>query len=317
MPMGQPLVPSVNRFVTAPDGLRLHMREFGSPLDPGIPVVCLPGLSRCCSDFNRLAAALAAGAAGGTRRRVVALDYRGRGASDNDSNWRNFELGVEQADIAAMLIAAEINDAIFIGTSRGGLHIMAIAAFRPNLLRGAVLNDVGPVVEPLGLLRIRRLLSDIQPPRGLEDGVDLLKRLMGNQFPALTNEEWEMHALATFQKADGSFGLKYSPMLVKAMESIDLEAPLPTLWPLYDALKNFPLLIIRGANSDILSPETFAEMARHHEVCETLVVQGQGHAPLLYDELSIEKIAGFIAKIDAGALQSERRDASCEMAVAH
>ncbi|MGO9004938.1 MAG: alpha/beta fold hydrolase [Beijerinckiaceae bacterium] len=316
MLMGRPLAGCVNRFVTAPDGLRLHMREYGSPLDPGIAVVCLPGLARCCSDFNPLAVALTAGAAGGTRRRVFALDYRGRGASDHDPNWRNFELGVEQADIAAMLMAAEISDAIFIGTSRGGLHIMAMAAFRPNLLRGAVLNDVGPVVEPLGLLRIRRVLSNIQPPRGLEDGIDLLKRLMGNQFTALSEEEWKMHALATFQKADGSFGLKYSPMLVKALESIDLEAPLPTLWPLYDTLQKIPLLIIRGANSDVLSPETFAEMARHHETCETLVVQGQGHAPLLYDGPSIEKIAGFIAKIEADADQTERRDVSHQMAVA-
>jgi pimeloyl-ACP methyl ester carboxylesterase len=317
MLMGQTLATSVNRFVSAPDGLRLHLREYGSPLDPGIPVVCLPGLSRCSSDFKLLAASLAAGAAGGIRRRVLALDYRGRGASDHDPDWRNFELGVEQADIAAMLTAAEISEAIFVGTSRGGLHIMAIAAFRPNLLRGAILNDVGPVVEPQGLIRIRRLLCDIRPPRSLNDGIDLLKRVMGNQFTSLSDHEWDMHARATFEKEDGSFGLKYCPMLVKALESLDLDAPLPTLWPLYDALKKFPLLIIRGANSDILSAETFAEMARRHETCETHVLQGQGHAPLLYDEPSIEKIARFVAKIDADARQTERQDASRELAVAH
>ena len=92
---------------------------------------------------------------------------------------------------------------------------------------------------------------------------------------------------------------------------------MPTLWPLYDALKKFPLLIIRGANSDVLSAETFAEMARQHETCETLVVQGQGHAPLLYDDPSIEKIAGFIAKIEADTEQTERQDVTDEMAIAH
>ena len=307
------LAPSVNRFIAAPDGLRLHMREYGSRLDPGVPVVCLPGLSRCSSDFKPLAAALAAGAAGGIRRRVLALDYRGRGASEHDLNWRNFELGVEQADIFAMLTAAEVSDAVFVGTSRGGLHIMGMAAFRPHLLRGAILNDVGPVVEAQGLIRIRRALCDIRAPRTLADGVDLLKTLFGGQFSALSDDEWELHALATFQKEDGSFGLKYSPALVKALESLDLDAPLPTLWPLYDALKKLPLLVIRGANSDILSPDTFAEMARRHASCETHVVHGQGHAPLLYDEPSITKIAAFIAKIDAAAERSDRVTAACEM----
>lgn len=317
MLMGQTHAPAVSHFVTASDGLRLHMREFGSVFDPGVPVVCLPGLSRCCSDFRPLAAALAAGAAGGVKRRVLTLDYRGRGASEHDPNWRNFELGVEQCDIMAMLTAAEISEAIFIGTSRGGLHVMAMAAMRPHMLRGAILNDVGPVLELEGLIRIRRLLSGIPAPHSLADGIDLLKRMMGNQFSALSDGEWELYARATFQKEDGSYGLKYCQSLVKSLESLDLDAPLPTLWPLYDALKKFPLLIIRGANSDILSPDTFAEMSRRHDTCETHVVPGQGHAPLLYDAPSIAKIAGFIAKIDGEPLQAEPVHEVREVAAVH
>jgi pimeloyl-ACP methyl ester carboxylesterase len=317
MLMGQTLVPSANRFVTAPDGLRLHMREFGSPLDPGTPVVCLPGLSRCSSDFNPLARALAAGAAGGMRRRVLAFDYRGRGASDHDPNWRNFELGVEQADIAAMLTATGVDGAIFLGTSRGGLHIMAMAAFRPNLLRGAILNDVGPVVETQGLVRIRSLLSTARPPRSLGEAIDLVKKIMDGHFTALSDEEWELFARASFQKEDGSFGLKYCPMLIKALESLNLDGPLPTLWPLYDALKKLPLLIIRGANSDILSADTFAEMARRHDTCETHVVADQGHAPLLYDKPSIERIASFVARIDAESHRAEPHRADRQLAFVH
>jgi pimeloyl-ACP methyl ester carboxylesterase len=141
---------------------------------------------------------------------------------------------------------------------------------------------------------------------------------MSQHFPGLSDEEWELFALATFQKADGTFGPKYSPALVKALEALDLEAPLPTLWPLYDTLKKVPLLIIRGAHSDILSADTFAEMARRHETCETHVVPGQGHAPLLYDEPTVMKVASFIAKIDAeAALHPPQQPVILETATAH
>lgn len=288
-----------SRLIAAPDGLKLHMRDYGSPLDPGLPIVCLPGLSRNAADFGPLAAALAAGATG-RRRRVVAIDYRGRGASDPDCDWRNYDLAVENADIAAMLIASEISEAIFIGTSRGGLHIMALAVRQPTLLRGAVLNDIGPVIEPKGLARIRHYLRHVVAPISLADGVDCLKKTMSAQFDGLSEADFEAYARATFEKPDGTYGLTFDRELVKPFEAIDLDEPLPPAWPLFEALADVPLLAIRGANSDILSPETFAEMAQRHKACETYVVEGQGHAPLLYDEASIERIAEFIRKVEDG-----------------
>lgn len=286
-----------SRFITAPDGLKLHMRDYGSSLDPGLPIVCLPGLSRNAADFGPLAAALAAGASG-RRRRVVAIDYRGRGASEHDHNWHNYDLAVEGADIEAMLTASEISEAIFIGTSRGGLHIMALAARQPNLLRGAVLNDIGPVIEAKGLARIRHYLRHLQTPISLADSIDCLKRTMSAQFDALSEADFEAYARASFEKPDGSFGLTFDQQLVKPFEAIDLDEPLPPAWALFNALADVPLLAIRGANSDILSPETFAEMSQRHKACETWVVAGQGHAPLLYDEPSIARIADFVRKAE-------------------
>lgn len=294
-------VPFESRFVTAQDGLKLHLRDYGSPLDPGVPVVCLPGLSRNAADFGPLAATLAVGATG-RRRRVVAIDYRGRGASEFDSNWRNYDLTVEGADIAAMLAAVEISEAIFIGTSRGGLHIMALAVRQPSLLRAAVLNDIGPVIDAKGLARIRHYLRNLSAPSSLADSVDLVKRMMSAQFSALSEADFEAHARATFEKPDGSYGLTFDPEIVRPFEAIDLDEPLPPSWPLFDALGNVPLLVIRGANSDVLSPETFAEMAERHKGCESFVVDGQGHAPLLYDKASIGRIAEFIRKVELGKI---------------
>ncbi|MGO9135227.1 MAG: alpha/beta fold hydrolase [Methylovirgula sp.] len=290
-----------SRFITATDGLKLHLRDYGSRLDPGLPVVCLPGLSRNAADFAPIAAALAAGVTG-RKRRVVAIDYRGRGASESDRDWHNYDIAVENADIVTMLTACEISEAIFIGTSRGGLHIMTLAVRHPAVLRGAVLNDIGPVIEAKGLARIRQYLRHLAAPITLADSVDCVKRTMSAQFGALSEADIESYARATFEKPDGSYGLTFDRRLVKPFEAIDLNEPLPPAWPLFDALADVPLMAIRGSNSDILSPETLAEMAKRHKGCETFVVEGQGHAPLLYDEMSIEKIADFIRKIEDRAI---------------
>ena len=295
-----PAPPFVSRFVTAPDGLKLHMRDYGSAADPGLPVVCLPGLSRNAADFGPLAAALSAGAAG-AKRRVVALDYRGRGLSDFDPDWRNYDLGVELADVDAMLTAAEVHGAVFLGTSRGGFHVMSLAVRRPGLVAGAVLNDIGPVIEPQGFTRIRHYLRHMTAPGSLADAIDCVKKIMSAQFSALNEADFEAHARATFQKADGSFGLTFDPNLVKPLERLRLDEPLPPTWTLFDALADIPLLVIRAANSDVLAPATLIEMARRHKNCATYIVEGQGHAPLLYDKGSIGRIAEFVAKVEGAA----------------
>jgi pimeloyl-ACP methyl ester carboxylesterase len=287
-----------SRFISAPDGLKLHLRDYGSPLDPGLPLVCLAGLSRNAADFGPLAEALANGAVG-QRRRVVALDYRGRGLSDFDSDWRNYEVGVENADIDAMLTAAEVHAAIFVGTSRGGIHVMSLAVRRPALVLGAVLNDIGPVIEPQGFTRIRHYLRHMTAPSSLNDAIDCVKKIMSAQFTALSEADFETHARATFQKANGSFGLTFDPKLVKPLDRLRLDEPLPPAWPLFDALADMPLLVIRGSNSDVLSPATLIEMARRHKSCATYIAEGQGHAPLLYDKASIGRIAEFVAKVEA------------------
>ena len=160
MPLSE--LPFKSRFCTSSDGLRLHFREYGAPQDPGLPVVCLPGLSRSSADFGPLASALSSGLAGGKRRRVLALDYRGRGLSDYDSDWKNYCMLVENDDILTVLGETGVDRAVIVGTSRGGLHAMMLSETRPSILAGVVLNDIGAVFEPRGMARIRGYVGKVR-----------------------------------------------------------------------------------------------------------------------------------------------------------
>jgi pimeloyl-ACP methyl ester carboxylesterase len=296
--MSLPQLPFESRFCSAPDGLKLHFREYGSILDPGIPVVCLAGLTRNSADFGPLASALASGVKG-AKRRVLALDYRGRGLSQHDHNWENYSLEIENRDVLSALTAMEVEAAIFVGTSRGGLHTMLLSASRPAIIRGTVLNDIGPVLEPRGMARIRGYVGKVPEPRSVSDAIDLLKEMMSEHFNGLSEADWETYAKMTFTDAVGRIATRYDRNLMKPLESLDLEQPLPVFWPQFDGLRGVPLLIIKGANSDLLSDDTLQEMIRRHPGADTYIVKGQGHAPLLIDEETIFRICGFIAAIDS------------------
>ena len=206
----------------------------------GIPAVCLAGLTRNSADFGPLASALAAGHAG-KKRRVLALDYRGRGLSDYDPDWKNYSLAVENSDVLSILTALEIDAAIFIGTSRGGLHTMLLSATRPAVLRGAVLNDIGPVLEPRGMARIRGYVGKLPAPRSIPDAVDLLKEMMSERFNGLSEADWEAYAKITFTDAVGRIGPRYDQNLMKTLIGLDLEQPLPSMWPQFDGLASCAL----------------------------------------------------------------------------
>lgn len=281
-----------HRFVSAPDGLKLHYAEYGSRLDPGAPVVCLPGLTRTAEDFDALARALSTG--GKTRRRVLALDYRGRGLSARDRKWENYNLGVENADCLSLLDSAGVHDAIVVGTSRGGLHAMTFAATRPALLKAVVLNDIGPVVEPLGLMRIKSYVGKMPAPRNWAEAVDIVKTTMSAHFTALSAEDWEGFARRTFEEKDGKFVGRSDPKLANTLAEVGPDMKRIELWPQFEAMAQVPTLAIRGENSDLLSPETLDEMKARCPHCESWVVPGQGHAPLLTDAVTIERIRTFV-----------------------
>jgi pimeloyl-ACP methyl ester carboxylesterase len=284
---------SYSTFVTAPDGLRLHVRCYGRASAAGIPVVCLPGLARTAADFDALATELSRD--GPHPRRVIALDYRGRGLSQYDRDPANYSLPVELADVLAVVTALEAFPAVFIGTSRGGILTMLLAAVRPSAIAGAVLNDIGPVIEPQGLMRIKSYVGKLPQPRTFAEGAEILRRLFHSQFPRLGPDDWLAAAHRMFKEENGLLVTTYDPKLATTLAGVDLERPIANLWKEFDALTHVPLMVIRGANSDILSAWTVAQMKARHPALETVEVPDQGHAPLLAEADTISLIARFAA----------------------
>jgi pimeloyl-ACP methyl ester carboxylesterase len=284
-------------FITAPDGLRLHAQCYGRRSSAATPVVCLPGLARTAADFEALASALTHDSL--QPRRVIALDSRGRGRSGYDRNPANYSLPVELADVLAVITALEALPAIFIGTSRGGILTMLLAAVRPTAIAAAVLNDIGPVLEPQGLMRIKSYIGKLPQPRTFEEGAEILRRLFGSQFPKLGQAEWLASAHRAFKEEKGRLVPTYDVRLANALNGVDAERPVPALWKEFDALASVPVMVIRGANSDLLSAATVEAMRARRAALETIEIPDQGHAPLLTEADTIARIVEFVGRCDA------------------
>lgn len=284
----------VERRFSASDGLMLSARIYGEGIDCPLPVVCLPGLTRNSRDFHELALRLSRDAR--YPRKIIAFDYRGRGRSDYDPDWQNYNVAVEANDISAGLTAFGIGRACFIGTSRGGLIVFMLAAQRPALLAAVVLNDIGPVLEGAGLAQIRAYLQRAPKPSNVAEAVQIQKATHGAAFPALADEDWQRMAHAIYRDTDGRPVPDFDPNLLKTLRSIDLDKPLPDFWPQFHGLADVPVLAIRGENSTLLSAETIREMARINPRMETLTVTGQGHPPMLETGELPQRIAQFMDK---------------------
>lgn len=280
------------RWVSAQDGLRLYARDYGDPLAPAPPLLCLTGLTRNSKDFNDLAQRHAA------RRRVVCPDYRGRGRSAYDPDWRNYQPEVYVRDLMALLAALSLHKVVICGTSLGGLLAMGLSVATPSALAGVILNDVGPELNPGGLSRILEYVG-VDKPQGDWDGaIAHLKQLFGAD--SLAGEaKWRSFAEATYRRRDDGL-LHYDWDTALAKPLLADRGQVPDLWRLYGALKRVPVLAIRGERSDVLSEATFARMAELKPDLIQVTVPEVGHTPELDEEPAERAIDGFLESLDAG-----------------
>jgi len=288
-------------FYDAPDGLKLYARVYEpARATDSLPLVCLPGLTRNARDFHELALALSQHPE--TPRRVISFDYRGRGRSAYDPDFTHYNIGTEAGDAIAGLGVLRIDRAVFLGTSRGGLIIHILAAIAPQLLAGAILNDIGPEIAPAGLLQISQYLNNPRLPKSWTEAAQIQRAVHGAAFPALRDADWMRFAHAIYREIDGTIRPDYDPNLVKTLQGIDFTQKLPDLWAQFDLLAELPLLVIRGENTPLLARETVEEMTRRHPVLQVINVAGQGHAPMLETGRLPELIAAFVAGVDLRAV---------------
>lgn len=279
---------------TSRDGLRLYGRHYRPKVaSDARPVVCLAGLTRNSRDFHDIAIALN----GGTKpRHVFTLDTRGRGLSEYDSDWKNYAVPIEMQDAIDFMMMLGVRNAGIIGTSRGGLISMVLAAAQPSLIGAVVLNDIGPVIEQDGLARIAGYVGRIPQPKSWADATRIIGDLFRRDFPQMTDEDFAAVARQMFNDNDGKPVSAYDPKLAKCLSVLD--GPIPKLWPQFEAMKRIPVLVIRGENSDLLSEKTVEEMRQRHPKLSSFNVPAQGHAPLLRDEQTISAIASFFTETD-------------------
>ena len=276
------------REFTTSDGLTLH--HLDAPGE-GPPILCLPGLTRNAFDFDELAAALPG-------RRLIRLTFRGRSPSDYDPDWRNYAIGVEAGDVAAFLDWLGLDRVVIVGTSRGGLVAMALAATAKDRLAGVLLNDVGPEIAAEGLDRIRTYVGVAPRAASFEALAGGLGAMLGPQFPDLGPADWLRLARRWFVEGpDGRPALAYDPALGRAFGA-DYADPEP-MWREFDALAGVPLAVVRGETSDILSRETLAEMARRRPDAIVAEVPRRGHVPFLDEPEALDALRGLLERVRA------------------
>jgi pimeloyl-ACP methyl ester carboxylesterase len=286
-------MPYTQRPIPTRDGLNLFLRDYPPTGEAGgVPVLCLHGLTRNSADFEGVAPRLAS-----LGRRVLALDVRGRGWSDRDPDPSHYRPDIYVQDVVDTLDALAIERAVFIGTSMGALITMFAAAQAPARVAAAVLNDAGPELNPAGLARIAGYVGKSGPVASWAEMTALVKASQGIAFPDADDAFWQIFARRVAQQLpDGSVAFAYDPAISKLFTRPQA-VPAPSLVPLFEALAKVPVLVIRGALSDVLSEDGVAVMRTLKPDLETAEVPRVGHAPTLEEPEARDALAAFLARV--------------------
>jgi pimeloyl-ACP methyl ester carboxylesterase len=229
--------------------------------------------------------------------RLIRMDYRGRGRSDHDPDFMNYNIVRESQDALELMDHLGLRRVTLIGTSRGGLIAMALSLSHADRLAGVVLNDIGPEVADDGIERILDYVGKPPAARTLDEAAGALKSVHAGDFPGVTLERWRKQAGAMFdEQPGGGLALRYDPDLRKALVGQAGAGEGPDLWTLFDHLKDTPLAVIRGAHSDLLSAGTLEKMAERHPGLIAETVPDRGHVPFLDETESLRAIRALMEK---------------------
>ena len=281
-------------YWTSSDGLKLHFRDYPAGGDAAAsrpPAICLPGLTRNARDFAELAEWMQ------PDRRVLCIENRGRGDSEYAIDPQTYRPATYVADLLALLEQEGIARFIAVGTSLGGLMTMLLATTRPQVLAGAIINDIGPEIDPAGLSRIASYVGTAPSYASWDEAAEALHAVGDATFPAYTREQWKHMARRSMKRGkDGRISPDYDPRIAEPFREPG-NAASADLWPAWAALAKIPLLVLRGELSDLLSTETVVRMKKATPQAEFVTVPDVGHAPMLDEPASRAAIARLLERV--------------------
>jgi len=276
-------------YFKSKDGLNIFYRDIGGQND-GTPVICLPGLTRNSRDFDALASYMS------DRRRVLTIDFRGRGFSDYDPNWENYHPPTYVDDVWTLLDALDIPQVIVVGTSLGGLCAMVMAAQQPQRVAGVVMNDIGPEINPAGLERIQAYTGRLPAVTNWAEAAAQVREVYGAWLPGLSDADFEALARRGFREGDdGVPRLDMDPNIGRAVREVGPQKGDP--WALFDALADMPATLLWGALSDILTADIVDRMQARKPDLAVVQVPGRGHVPLLDEPECLAAIDDILERV--------------------
>lgn len=281
-----------DRYYNSADGLRLHYRDYPGGEHEKAPIICLPGLTRNARDFEPVAGRFAG------EWRVLALDFRGRGLSAPDPEPARYMPSTYARDVLKLLDQLGIADAVFVGTSLGGLVTMLIAAMEDERIAGACLNDIGPEVDSKGIERIRTYVGRQVEFASWDEAGKAFASRMPDVYPNWNAAEWERFARRCCREDEnGKVSLDYDMAIAQPFAQAN-EATQPNLWPLLTSLKGKPVTILRGALTDLFTADTAERMvAELGEKAELVTLADVGHAPSFDEPESIAALERLLGRV--------------------
>jgi len=269
---------------TTSDGLSLYYTDEGT----GLPILCLAGLTRTTADFDYVTPHL-------SDHRLIKMDYRGRGRSDFDPDWKHYTLPVECRDIIELLDHLKLDKVAILGTSRGGLNAMGLARGAKNRLLGVALNDVGPVIDPKGMALIAEYIGRNPAAKTHAEAATAMARAFP-EFKNVPEGRWLEEARKHYTREDDGLHITYDKHLRDAVLAAG-EQMMPDLWPFFDAMEGLPLALIWGLNSNLLTAKTVEQMQKRRPDMIVGRVPDRGHIPFLDEPEAVSALHEWIGKM--------------------